>query len=79
MEEVLGPSGTLGRETRSEVVLAPRFHAVLEWLNPKLPAEARNFAIDELARDRSAMSLSAANREVWEAQQVEALIHNCGH
>jgi hypothetical protein len=24
-------------------------------------------------------SLSAANREAWEAQQVEALIHNCGH
>jgi type I restriction enzyme R subunit len=36
----------------------------LERLNPPLPAQAINFAIDELARDRSAMSLAAANREV---------------
>ena len=33
-----------------------------------VPADAINFAIDELARDRSAMSLAAANREVWKAQ-----------
>ena len=37
MEEVFGPSGTLGRETSGEVVLAPRLRAALEKLNPKLP------------------------------------------
>jgi type I restriction enzyme, R subunit len=77
-EELFGPAGTLGRETRSEVVLVPRLRAALERLNPPLPAEAINFAIDELAGDRSATRLAAANRGVWEAQQVEAFIFNCG-
>jgi len=66
MEEVLGSSGTLGRETKSEVVLVRKLRAALERLNPRLPSEAINFAIDELARDRSAMSLAAANREIWD-------------
>ena len=34
-------------------------------LNPTLPTEAVSTAVDELARDRSAMSLEAANREVY--------------
>lgn len=29
MEEVFGPGGTLGRETKSEVVLVPRLRAAL--------------------------------------------------
>jgi len=37
----------------------------LERLNPALPPEAITAAIDELTRDRSAMSLEAANREVY--------------
>ena len=65
MEETLGPSGTLARETKSEVVLTPRLRAALKKLNPALPPEAIESAIDELARDRSAMSLEAANREVY--------------
>jgi type I restriction enzyme R subunit len=55
----------LGRETKSEVVLVGRLRAALEGLNPQLPPEAINTAIDELTRDRSAMSLEAANREVY--------------
>jgi type I restriction enzyme R subunit len=35
-------------------------------LNPALPAEAIEAAIAEVPRDRSAMSLAAANREIWE-------------
>src|SRR4026207_501606 len=78
LEEVFGsadpspvpsPSGRgswFGRETKSEVVLIPRLRAALERLNPDLPADAINSAVDELARDRSAMSLAGANREVWE-------------
>ena len=65
MEEVFGPSGALGRETSSEVVLAPRLRAALEKLNPKLPIEAIASAIDELARDRAAMTFAGANRELW--------------
>jgi type I restriction enzyme R subunit len=64
MEEVFGPGGTLGRETSGEVVLAFRLRATLEKLNPQLPAEAIASALDELTRDRSAMTLAGANREV---------------
>ena len=55
----------LGRETKGEVVLVSRLRAALERLNPALPPEAITAAVDELTRDRSAMSLEAANREVY--------------
>ena len=64
-DEVLGAEGTLGRETKSEVVLAARLRKVLVQLNPALPVEAVNAAVDELSRDRSAMLPTAANRELW--------------
>ena len=65
LEETFGTAGTLGRETKSEVVLVERLRIALTKLNPGLPPEAIQTAIDELARDRSAMSLEAANREVY--------------
>jgi type I restriction enzyme R subunit len=65
MEETFGPTGTLGRETKGEVVLLPRLHAALALLNPSLPTEAITAAIDEITRDRSAMSTQAANREIY--------------
>ena len=39
--------------------------AALERLNPALPPEAITATVDELTRDRSAMSLEAANCEVY--------------
>ena len=64
--EKVGTSGsTLGRETTEEVILIPKLRSALEKLNPKLDGEAINLAIEELARDRSAMSLVQANREVY--------------
>jgi len=57
--------GLLGRETKGEVVLVPRLRAALQKLNPTLPPEAITAAMDELVRDRSAMGLPAANREVY--------------
>ena len=65
MEETFGPNGTLKRETKADVVLVPRLVEALEKLNPTLPSEAIKTAVDELTRDRSAMSLEAANREVY--------------
>jgi len=56
---------SLGRETKGEVVLVVRLRAALTRLNPALPPEAIATAVDELTRDRSAMSLEAANREVY--------------
>ena len=64
-EEIFGTGGTLERETTGEVVLVPRLRAALERLNPALPPEAIAAAVDELSRDRSAMSLVGANREVY--------------
>lgn len=65
LEETFGAGGTLGRETKGEAVLVERLKAALGKLNCKLPPEAIQTAIDELTRDRSAMSLEAANREVY--------------
>lgn len=64
-DEVFGTSGTLGREFKFEVVLTKRLHVALERLNPSLPEEALIYAIDEVTRDRSAMTQAAANRELW--------------
>ncbi len=65
-EETFGVSGTLGRMAKTEAVLTGRLCAALEGLNPMLPQEAITSAMDELTRNRSAMSLAAANREVHE-------------
>ena len=71
MDEVFGdmPSSplrpNLGRETTGEVVLRQRLLAALRKLNPDLPAEALQQAIDILTRDRSALSAVEANREVY--------------
>ena len=72
LEETFGTTGTLGRETKSEVVLVERLRIVLTKLNPGLPPEAIQTAIDELARDRSAMSVVAANREVYKVLEEGA-------
>ncbi|MBI3920622.1 MAG: type I restriction endonuclease subunit R [Armatimonadetes bacterium] len=55
----------LGRETPTEVVLFSRLRPALERLNPDLPRGAVEAAIEELTRDRSAMSTVQANREVY--------------
>ena len=55
----------LGRETKGEVVHIPRLRAALEKLNPSLSPEAIASTVDDLTRDRSAMSLAAANREIY--------------
>ncbi|MEI6198047.1 MAG: type I restriction endonuclease, partial [Verrucomicrobiota bacterium] len=65
LEETFGATGTLLREAKGEVVLVSRLRAALERLNPALPPEAITAAVDELTRNRSAMSLEAANREVY--------------
>ena len=55
-EETFGTSGALARETKSEVVLPARRRAALQKLNPTLPPEAIESAIDELTRDRPALT-----------------------
>ncbi len=65
LEETFAAGGSRGRETRGEVVLTDRLRAALTQLIPGLPPQAIQTAIDELARDRSTMSLEAANREIY--------------
>jgi type I restriction enzyme R subunit len=66
LEETFAPEGgSLGRRDRREVVLLPRLRAALERLNPGQPPQAIDAAIEELSRNRSAMGLVAANREVY--------------
>src|ERR1019366_403703 len=64
-EETFGTGGTLGRDTKGDVVLVPRLRSALERLNPELPPEAISAAVDDLIHDRSAMLLPAANRDVY--------------
>ncbi len=66
LDEVFGPDGTFERETSGEVVLLSRLRAALRRLNPNLPGEAISAAVNQLTRDRSAMSLVAANRDLYE-------------
>ena len=60
-----GSVSILGRETKSDVILTSRLLSALEKLNPDVPTEAFHLAINELMRDRSAMSLVQANREIY--------------
>jgi len=55
----------LGRETSSDEILKPRLRAAIESLNPDLPSESVTSTIDQIAMARSAMSMVAANREVY--------------
>ncbi|MDR3673895.1 MAG: type I restriction endonuclease subunit R [Acidobacteriota bacterium] len=55
----------LGRDSKGEVVLVARLRAALKLLNPKLPTEAIDLAIEELTRGRSTLSAAAANREIY--------------
>ncbi len=55
----------LGRETKSEVVLFSRLRPVLEKLNPDIPSESIQQAINEITRNRSLMTPVNANREVY--------------
>lgn len=63
--ERLGKSGTLGRETQSEVVLKKRLEDALIRLNPEIPPQIINLAIEDLTKDRSALNPTIANQEVY--------------
>jgi type I restriction enzyme, R subunit len=57
--------GTLGRNNKSEVVLVSKLKPFLIKLNPDLPLEAINLAIEELIKDRSRLSLIKSNQEIY--------------
>lgn len=63
--ETFGENGTLGRATSTDVVLIPKLKEALINLNPSLPGEAINLAVEELTRDRSILNPITANREIY--------------
>ena len=54
----------LGRDGKREVVLIGRLKPALQRLNPALPMEAIDGAVEEIFRDRTALSLVEANQEI---------------
>jgi type I restriction enzyme R subunit len=75
LHEILGPSGTLGRDNQSEIILQSRLHSALQRLNPDLPHEAYTLAFDELTRDRSRLSMPGANREIYQFLKNGVKVH----
>jgi len=55
----------LGRGHRGEVVLGKYLRPVLRRLNPGLPDDALEQAVDAITRDRSNLSLVKANQEIY--------------
>jgi type I restriction enzyme R subunit len=63
--ETFGGTCILGRETSTDVVLKPRLKQALINLNPSLPSDAIEQAIEELTHDRSILHPVTANREIY--------------
>jgi type I restriction enzyme R subunit len=64
-QENFGPLSLLGRETMADVVLPYRLTAAIEKLNPGISPNAVEVAVQELTKDRSAMSPGRANQVVY--------------
>ncbi|MBU1209492.1 MAG: type I restriction endonuclease subunit R [Proteobacteria bacterium] len=75
LHENLGPSGTLDRDNQSEIILQSRFRIAFKRLNPDLPPEAYTLAFEELTRDRSRLSMPAANREIYQLLRNGVKVH----
>jgi type I restriction enzyme, R subunit len=63
--ETFGPAGTLGRANEREVVLVRDLRAALAKLNPDIPREAREQAIQILTHVDYSRSLIQHNREFY--------------
>jgi type I restriction enzyme R subunit len=63
--ETLGSTGTLGRDSFHDGFLTHRVRDALRLLNPDVPNDIREEALDEVVRDRSLMDATRANQAVW--------------
>lgn len=73
--ETFGESGSLGRETSSDVLLSSRLFSALQKLNPGVPRAVLELAIEELGRDRSSLSPVEANREIYHLLKNGVLVN----
>jgi type I restriction enzyme R subunit len=65
--ETFGSENILGRETSSDVILKKILRPKLVELNPTLNNKVVDAAINEIIKDRSSLSLTRANQEVYES------------
>ncbi len=65
----------LGRDYRGEVVLKEFLKPVLVKINSSIPEDAIDQAIDQLARDRSHLSLVNANHEIYKLLKSGATVN----
>jgi type I restriction enzyme, R subunit len=64
--EKLGPAGTLGRDSISDVVLTHRLRNALRAFNPDVPDDIQEEALAAIVRDRSLLEPTRANREIYD-------------
>jgi type I restriction enzyme R subunit len=64
--ETFGPQGTLGRVSEPDIVLVRDLRVALERLNPEIPIEARDHAVEKLTRQDLARSLLQHNRDFYD-------------
>ena len=62
--ETFAPNSSHGRETSAEVVFKPRLRQALARLNPDVPPDVLEQAIEQFCADRSVLNPVIANREV---------------
>ncbi|WP_082429387.1 type I restriction endonuclease subunit R [Pseudanabaena sp. 'Roaring Creek'] len=65
-EAVGANNSTLGRKSKDEVVLVSKLLPSLQRLNPSLPDEALQLAIEEITNSRNSLSLVNANQEIYQ-------------
>lgn len=63
--ETFGPSGTLGRMSESDVILAPDLKAAIARLNPSLPEVARQQAFEKITRVEASRTLVQHNQTFY--------------
>lgn len=65
--ESFGATGTLGRDSESEVILRTRFYAAIQSLNPGLPEQAYDEAWQSITGAAATKSLAEINQEKYVA------------
>jgi len=77
-EEILGPTGSLGRDSQSEPILGYRLQHSLRALNPGIPEAALVEAAELLTESRSVMNQVRANSGVYNLLRHGAKVETNG-
>jgi type I restriction enzyme R subunit len=64
-DEQFGENGTLGRETKSEVILTEKLKQAIINFNKDINPDEIKKTIEELTKDRSRLSIVNANKEIY--------------